>query len=169
MNHLSSGPTMNLSIKIKRTRQDARLPIYATEGAACFDLHACLGSAPQGLSELQPYGAGLVSIGPGESETFDTGLAFEIPPGHALLIQSRSGHGFKNGVRLANCQGIVASDFRDSVKIRLHNDSDEMFSVLGGDRIAQAMVMPLPRCSFEEVDQLTETARGTDGFGSTWT
>ncbi|ABM97059.1 dUTP diphosphatase [Methylibium petroleiphilum] len=145
---------MTLLIKIKRTRPDARVPEYATSGAACFDLHACIDDGPP-------------SIVPGASVAFDTGLAFEIPEGYVLQVFSRSGHGFKHGVRLANTTGIIDSDYRDSVKVKLHNDGKEPFEVKAGDRIAQAMVIPVPRCSFEEVDQLTDTARGLGGFGST--
>ena len=91
-------------LKVKKLHNDAILPQYATTGAA-FDLHAC---------ETVVYGSG-------KSAVIDTGLAFEVPEGYALMIYSR-GHGFNNGWRLANSVGVVDSDFRGSVKVKLVSD-----------------------------------------------
>lgn len=99
--------------------------------------------------------------------TFDTGLAFEIPPGWVMLIFSRSGHGFKSQTRLANCVGVIDSDYRGQVSVRLTVDAGGGLSVAHGDRIAQAMLVPIPRVELIEVDELSDTERGAGGFGST--
>ena len=140
-------------LRVKRLHPDAVIPKYATEGSACFDLHA--------INEGYLDDIGHVN------EIFGTGLAFEVPPGWAMLIFSRSGHGFNNDVRLANCVGVIDSDYRGEVKVKLTSDSGAMLKVDAGDRIAQAMLIPVPRVSLIEVDEITKTERGTGGFGST--
>lgn len=141
-------------MKVKKLHPDARLPTYATPGAACFDLYAVC-DAPQDL------------VG-GERSVIRTGLAFDIPQGYAMMVYSRSGHGFKNGVRLANCVGVIDSDYTGEVMVKLTCDEiDGGFVVATGDRIAQAMVIPVEQVYFEEVDELKTTARGAGGFGST--
>lgn len=136
----------------KKTLPNARVPQQASADAACFDLFAAHGAI----------------IHPGEANTIDTGLAFDIPIGHAMMVYSRSGHGFKYGVRLGNCVGVIDADYRGSVYIRLHNDSPYEFRVEAGDRIAQAMVIQVPYSyEFYETDNLSETLRGAGGMGST--
>jgi dUTP pyrophosphatase len=137
--------------KIQKLTETAIIPQYATTGAACFDLHAAEG----GTVEARGCGA------------FKTGLALEIPAGHAMMIYSRSGHGFKNGLRLANCVGVIDSDYRGEVEVKLQNDSNIAFSFEPGDRIAQAMVIPVVKVEFEESTELSTTERGAGGFGST--
>lgn len=136
----------------KKTLPDARVPQQASADAACFDLFAAHGAI----------------IHPGEANTIDTGLAFDIPIGHAMMIYSRSGMGFKYGVRLGNCVGVIDADYRGSVYIRLHNDSPYEFRVEAGDRIAQAMLIQVPlHYEFEEVETLNQSERGAGGMGST--
>lgn len=147
-----------MNLQFKKLLTAATKPQYATKGAACFDLHAVL----EGY-HLQ-HG---LSVYPDKSEVIRTGLAFEVPQGHVMLIFSRSGHGFKNGVRLSNAVGVIDSDYRGEVKVALHNDSDLTFKVAHGDRIAQAMLIPVPVVTLEEVEELSTTERGTGGFGST--
>jgi dUTP pyrophosphatase len=143
-----------MNLKICKTYSDAIVPKYATDGAACFDLHA-ITEKPMEI------------LGPNESIVVRTGLAFEIPPGHVLMVFSRSGHGFKHGVRLVNGTGIIDSDYRGEVLIGLHNDrTHESFDVRTGDRVAQAMLVPVPRVTFHVVEQLSITERGAGGFGS---
>lgn len=146
-----------MKLKIKKLHPDAIIPKYATDGSGCFDLHAIID------------GGELTTVIPGLPRTFGTGLAFEIPEGHAMLVFSRSGHGFKNDVRLANCVGVIDSDYRGQVSVKLTSDANgsEGLTVWRGDRIAQAMVVPVDRVEFEEVTDLTDTERGTGGFGST--
>lgn len=141
------------ALRFKKAHPDAIAPRYATAGAACFDL-ATTDSA---------------MIWPNCAANLRTGLAFEIPAGHVMLIFSRSGHGFKNGVRLSNAVGVIDSDYRGKVAVKLHNDGDQTFVVEAGDRIAQAMVLPVEQFDLVEADDLTSTARGTNGFGSTGT
>lgn len=138
-------------IKIKLLNKNAKVPTYATVGAACFDI----------------YATDNCDLPWGEQWTIRTGLAFEIPEGKALMIYSRSGHGFKSGVRLGNCVGIIDSDFRGELKVCIRNDGDSVFSVRVGDRIAQGMIIDVERYEFEAVDELSDTARGAGGFGST--
>lgn len=138
-----------MQIKVKKLDPDARLPVYGTNGAGCFDLAA--------LSPAEIW----------EARIIRTGLSFEIPEGHVMLIFSRSGHGFKNDVRLANCVGVIDADYRGEVMVKLTNDGTQRFEIEPGDRIAQAMVIPFPRVTFEEVEELSSTERGEGGFGST--
>lgn len=150
-----------MTMKVRKLHPHARLPQYATDGAACFDLHACFPLCDHGARA-----AGLI-VSPHFPQTLGTGLCFEVPPGYALLIFSRSGHGFKHGTRLANCVGVIDSDYRGEVKVRLTADPGGELLVNDGDRIAQAVLVPIPRVSLVEVDELSKTARGAGGFGST--
>lgn len=145
-----------MKIKVKKCREGVTIPQYATDGSACFDLCAWLYS-DEHVTEFVP------------GEAIATGLQFEIPEGHVMMVYSRSGHGFNHNVRLANCCGIIDSDFRGELKVKLTMDCNygDGFTIRHGDRIAQAMVIPVQQVQFEEVDELTETVRGTGGFGST--
>jgi dUTP pyrophosphatase len=141
-----------LNINIKKLSPSAVMPIYATTGAACFDLVATEDAI----------------IYPQSHKAIGTGLAFEIPEGYVMQVFGRSGHGFKNNIRLVNCTGIIDSDYRGEVKVGLYNDQQEnQFEVKIGDRIAQAMIVPINQVTFFESENLTETNRGTGGFGST--
>jgi len=142
----------HLAVCVKRTHPDAKLPRYGTHGSGCFDL----------------FGVEGVMVERGLPVEVDTGVAFEIPEGHVMLIFSRSGHGFKSDIRLSNCVGVIDSDYRASVKVKLRMDeANESLPLLYGRAIAQAIILPFPRVAFLEVDELSETARGTGGFGST--
>lgn len=143
-----------MKVKVRRVVPEAMLPCYATAGAACFD--------------LQMLHDGAI-VSPDNPVTLRTGLAFEIPEGHVMLIFSRSGHGFKNDIRLANCVGVIDSDYRGEVMVKLTNDNTDGNAMLFeyGARIAQAMVIPVQQCSFELVETLSSTERGAGGFGST--
>lgn len=157
---------MNNEIKVKRMYPDVRLPEYATDGSACFDIRCYL--EDEGGSRSWER----VLVENGDTVVFDTGLQFEIPQGFVMLIYSRSGHGFNNSVRLSNCVGIIDSDYRGELKIKLigdFNNGDEPLLVKHGDRIAQAMVIPVHKVMFEDVEELSETVRGNKGFGSTGT
>lgn len=140
-----------MKVRIKKVHPDARMPRYATAGAACFDLAALDGA------EIPPTFSGGLR----------TGLACEVPTGHVMLIFSRSGHGFKSGVRLSNAVGVIDSDYRGEIGVKLHNDGDAPFLVAPGDRIAQALILPVEQVEFIEVDDLSDTDRGAKGFGST--
>lgn len=139
-------------VKIKKLHPDAQVPAYATVGAACFDLHS--------VSDIE-------MPGPCRPKTFATGLAFDIPTDHVMLVFSRSGHGFKHGVRLCNCVGVIDSDYRGEILVRLAADEYSILRIVKGDRIAQAMILPVKQVQFAVCDDLPETIRGQNGFGST--
>lgn len=148
-----------MKIKVKKLHPDAIVPRYATEGAACFDLHCC---EPDTIPLLMGQEA--------SAATFKTGLAFEIPAGHVMLVYSRSGHGFKHGISLANSVGVIDSDYRGELMVRLETAPGYPPLPVGhGDRIAQAMILPIPEVELEEVDEIGDTERGAGGFGSTGT
>ncbi len=137
-------------IKIKRLHPSAVIPSYATDGSGCFDITA--------LEMVQQEG---------NTAVYTTGLSFELPPGKVLMIYSRSGHGFNRGIRLANCVGVIDSDYRGEVAVKLTRDNDGIWFPAAGDRIAQGLIQDAQQVRFIEVEELSETARGTGGFGST--
>lgn len=139
-------------IKIKKLKENATLPLKGSEYAAGYDLYACIDDT----YDIAPHST--VKIG--------TGLAIEIPHGYFGGIFARSGLATKKGLRPANCCGIVDEDYRGEYIVALHNDTDEMMSVEPNERIAQLVIIPYLTVGFEEVDELTETDRGVNGFGS---
>lgn len=140
-----------MQVNIQMLDPKAILPEYKTDGAACFDLHA-----------LDGYSIKMV-----DSQTFRTGLAIEIPPGFVMRIYARSGKAFKHDVCLTNGVGVIDSDYRGEILVRLTNHGWGEFTVEPGDRIAQAIIEPFERVVFQPVNSLGATARGTSGFGST--
>jgi len=153
---------MNLKIKLKH--KNVILPTYATSGAGCFDVRADTYDKRETLLSEDWS----TTLGMNESITFGTGLFFEVPEGKVLLVFSRSGHGFNNSVRLANCVGIIDSDYRGELKVKLTKDNIfSMFVINKGDRIAQAMLVNSDQVQFEIVEELSETDRGAGGLGST--
>jgi dUTP pyrophosphatase len=142
-----------MQVKMKKLREDAVTPTYSTPGSACFDL-----SVPTDEGDRHS-GIGTLAV--------DTGLAFEVPEGFAMLVFSRSGQGFKSNTRLANCVGIIDSDYRGQLKVKLTRDDDGPLVVKAGDKIAQALVLPVEQVQFLLVDELSDTERGEQGFGST--
>lgn len=147
--------TKPIRLGVKKLHPDAIIPRYANPGDACFDLHSI----------------DYASMAPGESRLLRTGLAFDIPAGYVMRIYSRSGHGFKHGVRLANCVGVIDSGYRGEVMVKLVRDiagagRDQLVIINEGDRIAQALLEPIPAVDLVEVANLTETQRGANGFGS---
>lgn len=149
---------IDVTLRVRPLVAGAKMPMRATPGSACFDLYALEGGWVGRQGEMYV-------VNPGAS-TFRTGLAFEVPPGYALMVYSRSGHGFKNNVRLSNCVGIIDSDYRGEVLVRLRAD-DVPMQVYAGDRIAQVMLIKLPVVGLEVAGELSGTERGTGGFGST--
>lgn len=147
-----------MQIKIRKIHPYATMPTYATKGSGCFDLSAVIGM----------YGGGSAVMNVGTATVFDTGLAFEIPEDHVMLVFSRSGHGFNKNVRLSNCVGVVDADYRGEVKVKLTRDEHDGgdMVVRSGDRIAQALVVPAKKVEFVWADELSETERGAGGLGS---
>lgn len=138
-----------MQVKIKRLHPDAKMPTYAHDGDACFDMYAS-------SIDATTY-----------TPTFGTGLAFDIPEGYVMLIYSRSGDGFKRGISLVNSVGVIDSGYVGEVMVQFKYTRDIEFpSHAIGDRIAQAMIIPIPKVRFEWADELTKTERGENGFGS---
>jgi dUTP pyrophosphatase len=153
----STQPT--IFVKVQKLRPAAQVPEYATKGAACFDLV---------YVEDADGAKGQQYLSGGDSLILGTGLAFEIPEGYVMYVYSRSGHGFKDHIRLSNCVGIIDSDYRGEVKVSLQSDTRFKARYINpGEKIAQAMVVPIPQVSFAESGALSATERGTGGFGST--
>lgn len=140
-------------MKIKKMKPNAILPTLGTEGAAAYDMYACIDEP--------------VTIEPGKSAMIDTGIAMQIPYGMVGLLFPRSGNACKRGLILKNLTGIIDSDYRNSIKAVIKNDSDSVQFINPGDRIAQIMFTHYYTDEWEEVDELDETSRGEGGFGST--
>ena len=144
-----------INIKLTRLAHGAGLPFpaYATEGAAGLDIVT----------------AQDLSLQPGERMAVPTGFAIEIPPGYEVQVRPRSGLALKHGITCLNTPGTIDSDYRGEVKVILANLGQEIFSVSRGERIAQLVPAPVLRATFEEVSQLSDSERGSGGFGSTGT
>ena len=143
------------TIAVKKLDEKAVLPTYGSVAAAGADLYA--------LAD------GDVVIAPGETKFIRTGLAMEIPEGYAGLIYARSGLACKRGLAPANKVGVVDSDYRGEVMVALHNHSNTEQKIAPLERIAQLVVAPFLKASFEEAAELNDTVRGEGGFGSTGT
>ena len=138
-------PPRKKQLEFKRLDPKAVAPFKATEGAAGYDLTA---------------------IGK-QGNLYSTGIAFSIPDDHVVLVFSRSSHGFKEDTRLSNCVGVIDSDYTGEVKVKLRRDDGNPLTVQVGDRVAQAVCIPLAKLDLVEVDELKQTKRGNKGFGST--
>ena len=141
------------AIRVKKLREGALLPTYGTAQAAGAALYACL-EAP-------------LTIAPGETAWVPTGLALEVPEGCAGLVYARSGLATKRGLAPANKVGVIDSDYRGEITVVLYNHGSEAQTISSGERIAQLIVTPVLTPAYTETDRLTETLRGTGGFGST--
>lgn len=140
-------------VKIKKLDDRAVTPSYGSEYAAGFDLYAVLDED--------------ITIKSGETYLVKTGLAMEVPVGYAGMIFARSGLATKKGLAPANKVGVVDSDYRGEVMVALHNHSNENRTISHGERIAQMVIMPFYKAEFLEVEELSDTDRGSGGFGST--
>ena len=141
------------AIPVKKLSPMAILPTYGSAGAAAADLYACLETS--------------VTIDPGQTVFIPTGLSMEIPAGCAGLIYARSSMGAKRGLAPANKVGVIDSDYRGEIKVVLFNHSAEAQTVEPGERIAQMIITPVLTPAYEEAEVLSDTDRGTGGFGST--
>ena len=138
-------------MNIKLLSENAKIPTKGSEQAAGWDLYA----AEDALIE------------PGQTTMVSTEIAIEIPFGNFGGIFARSGLATKQGLRPANCVGVVDSDYRGPVKVALHNDSNETRVISQGERIAQLVIIPYLPVIINVVDELKDTDRGEGGFGST--
>jgi len=139
-----------MNIPTKKLRPDAVIPTKAHASDAAFDLYL-------------PSGHGTVGLAPGQRHTLRIGIAMAIPEGWMLKIEGRSGLASK-GVQIMG--GIVDSSYRGEIGVILRNSGEEPREFVGGERIAQALILPVPQCVMVEVDKLDETVRGIGGFGS---
>ena len=151
----NSNKDLPVILKIKKLHPDAKIPQRQTTGSAGIDLHV--------LDNMPLYPTRLVK----EAYVLHTGLAFEIPEGYHLEIHLRSSIGKTRKLRLANGTGIIDSDYRGEVMLLVENIGNDVEHVFPGDRIAQAILVKDPEFTIEVVESLSETKRGTGGFGST--
>ncbi|HEX3173960.1 MAG TPA: dUTP diphosphatase [Solirubrobacterales bacterium] len=140
-----------MELRIVKLKAEATVPSRAHEGDAGLDLYAG-----------EP-----AHIGPGERWSVGTGVAVEIPAGHAGLVLPRSGLAREHGIALVNSPGLIDSGYRGEVRVLLLNtDPAETFRVEAGDRIAQLVLAPVAIAEPVEAEALSESARGDGGFGS---
>lgn len=142
-----------INLKINRTSKLAKLPTYATDGAAGMDLYA---------ANEEP-----ITLKPLERKLIPLGFTMELPSGFEAQIRPRSGMAIKHGITLSNCVGTVDEDYRGEVGVGIINLSSEEYTINTGDRIAQMVIAPVVRAKIIETDNLAETQRGEGGFGST--
>ena len=142
----------NINIKIKRLDENVKLPYCGSQDAAMWDLYANIDKS--------------IYIFPHTTQMIGTGLFMEIPKEYWGGIFPRSGLASRQGLRPANCVGVIDSDYRGEIIVAIHNDSNDSCVIHPQERIAQFALLPKYNLTFEEVDELNETARGEGGFGS---
>jgi len=142
-----------MKVRIKKLDERAKLPSYGTEYSAGADLYA--------LTDAECV------IAPHTTKLISTGLAIEIPEGYCGLIFARSGLASKRGLAPANKVGVIDADYRGEIKVALHNHTDSPATVEAGERVAQLAIVPFLKAEFEESIELSDTTRGSGGFGST--
>lgn len=144
-----------MKVNIKKLNENAKMPTYGSEYAAGADLYAATTED--------------TVILPGETKLIGTGIAIEVPLGYGAFIYARSGLASKRGLAPANKVGVVDADYRGEVIVALRNHSDNLQTVMAGERIAQMVIAPFLKADFCEVDSLSNTLRADGGFGSTGT
>lgn len=149
----------SIKVLVTLTEEYAHEPTFGSEFAAGADLYACIDPST------------VVNIAPGETAKLSVGIKTEIPDGYVGLIFARSGLATKQDLAPANKVGVIDSDYRGEWFVPLHNHGSKIRTIANGERIAQVIIMPVPKVQFETVasDTLTETERGEGGFGSTGT
>ena len=133
--------------------EDIPLPTRMTEHAAGFDLRAAVAES--------------VTLKPGQIQLIPCGFSMALPPGYEAQVRPRSGLASKHGLTIINAPGTIDADYRGEVHVPLINHGTEPFEVTRGMRIAQMLIVPVPKVDLIEVDELDETARGKGGFGHT--
>ncbi|MGI8712868.1 MAG: dUTP diphosphatase [Solirubrobacteraceae bacterium] len=140
-----------MSLRAARLDARARLPSRAHPGDAGLDLHALDAAV----------------LEPGERASIPTGIAVEIPPGHAGLVLPRSGLAMRHGISVVNAPGLIDAGYRGELRVLLlNNDRQSRFELQAGDRIAQLVIVAVALDGVVEVSELSETVRGAGGFGS---
>lgn len=144
--------TSKVVVLVKKLSPKAFLPLYNKPGDAGCDVCACLEED--------------LSIGPGGTGLVPTGLAFAIQDGFECQVRSRSGLALKNGIVVLNSPGTIDAGYRGEVGVILHNISNTTYTVKHGARIAQLVFAPVTQASFQLTEELSDSSRGTGGFGS---
>ena len=142
-----------MELKIKKLKENAKIPHRATNGSAGMDLYACIDKS--------------VTLAPGQLAVIPTGIAIELPDNTcAAFLYARSGLGVKHGICLSNGVGVIDSDYRGEVCAGLCNVSDKPYVIEPFERVCQMVIAPVLTPDVVEVDELSDTARGEGGFGS---
>ena len=136
-----------MKVKIKLSK-DAQMPTYGSEGAAGLDL----------------YTIEDVTLQPNERKLIKTGVSLEIPEGHFCYVMGRSGNTIKKGLHVA--LGLVDEDYRGEIGVMAFNQSNEPIEFKNGDRVAQMVILPYPKVTFKEANDLSQTERADGGYGS---
>ena len=142
-----------MKVNFKKLTDGAITPTYGTEYSAGADLYNLPGAT--------------VTIPPHSTVLIHTGIAMEIPEGYCGLIFARSGLATKRGLAPANKVGVIDADYRGEIIVALHNHTDSAATVDGGERVAQLAIVPFLKADLVEVEELSDTVRGSGGFGST--
>ena len=141
-------------LKIKRVRENAKLPTRATTGSAGMDLYACIDEP--------------ITLNGGDKAVIPTGIAIGVDnPNFAAFVYARSGLAIKRGIGLLNSVGVIDSDYRGEICVGVINQLKESYTIEPFERIAQMVIQPVALPELIEVDDLDETDRGAGGFGST--
>jgi dUTP pyrophosphatase len=143
---------MKVNVRIKKASPDVNLPKYQSDMAAGFDIEAYINTP--------------VIIPMGERRLIGTGLHFQLPPDYELQLRPRSGLALKNGITLTNAPATIDADFAGEVKVIVENRGNAPFVVENGMRICQGVINQVEKAQFTVVEELSQTARGTCGFGS---
>ncbi len=143
-----------MELKIKKLKQNAKIPKTATQGSAGMDLYACIDEP--------------ITLAPGELVIIPTGIAIELPGTDcAAFLYARSGLGVKHGICLSNGVGVIDSDYRGEICAGLCNVSNKPYVIEPNERVCQMVIAPVFTPTITEVDELSDTERGKGGFGST--
>lgn len=144
-----------MELKIKKLKENAKIPTRGTDGAAGFDLYACIDEP--------------LTLNKGDTALIPTGIAIAVPEGYAAFIHSRSGLSIKKGICLLNSVGVVDSDYRGEVCVGVIKATDGPYTIEPFERIAQMVIKQVCIPTLVETTELDDTDRGTGGFGSTGT
>ncbi len=147
---------MQMTVSCKKLDPRAKLPAYATPGAAAADLCALLNEP--------------MTVAPMQRVLVPTGLAIELPNAECVaLVYARSGLSIKHGLCMANGVGVIDSDYRGELQVPMINLGTEAYTIQPGERVAQLCIAPVWQAAFVQADALSDTRRGAGGFGSTGT
>ena len=155
-----------INVKIKRLSETAQLPTKAHDSDAAFDLYADIQETYIPFGKTFEESEKGIKVMPGQTVKVSSGVAMEIPEWYWGAVYARSGLATKQGLRPANCVGVIDSHYRGPIIVAIHNDSNNVQIIHHGDRIAQFMLAPVIEASFEEVSELSDSDRGEGGFGS---